>query len=130
MNGQIGMYVGYRWRKITIKDTNPALPAPIELTISGADVQNEDIVKVNRSHHGLYDSLTLKVPGATYGVGPNAGVETSSLSATYDASLHAAPVSYPITCRSLAACGTPLNGDPNAPSDGGMPSTGGPTPAR
>jgi hypothetical protein len=115
MSGQVGMYVSYKFNSITIKDTNPALTETIDVALW--DRELSDAIAIQHTHHSLNDSIEIKVPGATYRIGQEAGVSTATLKVAYSQA-GVPPISIPLTCISLPDCGTPLAAEIN---DGPVP---------
>ena len=88
------MYVGYFWESVTITDANPALDKPIQATLTGEAMKQA--LQVNYSHHGLTDTLILKLPEAQYVIG------MGKLEASYT---KAGTLNFPLSCLSLPDCG-------------------------
>ncbi len=105
ISGQPGMYVGYQFHSVTIKDTNPALAQPIDATL--LEPFTDDILKINQTHHSLFDSMLVTVDGATYRIGPGSTPSTSGIVVNY-VQPGPASVTHPLACTSLALCGTVL----------------------
>lgn len=103
ISGAPGMYVHYRFHSLKLRDTNPALAQPIEATYSENEVGN--YVTAILSHHSLNDVIEIKLPGATYRIGP--GTSDVGLAVTY-ASPTIPALFLAIPCRYAVDCGTVL----------------------